>query len=219
MVLKGRWETGERDEVIHFLLNQTPGHGKMSISLGELQVNMLLRGGSLVSLEVNGKPVRNLYEVKGVLLKILERSTADFLISNAPESRRGNLNLPFTALMMEVITLRDHIKAHAVRTEHRGEVLRLNGIPKGGDEEEFVRSLRLRYKNDIPMERLYRDYSHVSPDYLSYLISRLKDKGYISTVPLNGWGIPIHPVLLLLLVLLASAISGCVSVFLVFKAL
>ncbi len=219
MVLKGRWETGEKDEVIHFLLNQTPNHGRMFISLGEVRVNMGFAGGNLVSLEVNGRPVRRMYEVKGVLLRILERSAAEFLISDSTEVRDGNLNLPFTALMMEVMALRDHLRAHTVRADYRGEVLRLHGIPKGGDEEEFVRDLRLKYKNDIPVDRLYRDYSHVSPEYLNYLISRLEGGGYVSTVRTGEWGVPLHPVLLLVLVLLASAASGCASVFLIFKVL
>lgn len=219
MVLKGRWETGERDEIIHFLLNQTPKDGRVSISLGELRVDMFLRGGNLVALNVNGRPIRKTYEVKGVLLHILERERANFVIADDPYPYEGNFNLPFPALMMEVIALRDHLKAQGVKPERDGGVLQIHGIPRGGDEEEFVRDLRLRYKNHVPTDRLYRDFAHLLPEYLDSMVSRLKAGGYVSTIRSGESRFPIHPLALFFLVIVASAVGGCATVFLIFRVM
>lgn len=209
VVLKGRWETKERDEIAHFLINHTPNGGSVSIASKRFRVGIRLQGGKIVDFTVNGKPITTLWEIKGTLLSLLEESKANFVIADGLPVTEGHLNvsLPFTAIMMEVLTLRDTLADG--KAERYSGILRLHCTPRGGDREEFVRSIRLRYKDRVPFERLYKDFYYVLPAYINRLISGLREEGCVSLETAEGTSL--SPVLLFLLVLLVSALSGFVS--------
>lgn len=221
MILKGRWEAKEKDEVVHFLLKQIPNRGKVKVATGALKVDMYFSGNALLRFEINGIPLRRMWEIKGTLLSLLDKSSAEFTISDHITDLKGYMKVPFPALMMEVMALKDAIVHYGSTMQRFSGVFRIHSVPKGGDEEEFARTLSLRYKNDVPLNRLYRDYFFVHPAYIGGLISRLIEGGYAAVQGENR-GEGISPAMLLILVLLTlvvSAISAAVSVFLIMRIL
>ena len=218
MILKGRWETEEKDGIAHFLFNQIPPTGSVAITVQGLKMLMNFKGGKLVRFEVNGLPLKHLWEIKGALLLLLHSNRANFLISDSPPLSGDDFAIPFHTLVLEVMTLKDEITTETLNVL-RDAFVKLKGIPRGGDEEEFVRTLRLRYKRGATVNEILRDFPHVFPGYIAHLISRLLKGGYVElTNPAEG-GLNLSPLWIFVLAFLVSALSGCLTVFTIIKAL
>ncbi|NPA80659.1 MAG: hypothetical protein GXO29_06400 [Thermotogae bacterium] len=219
MVLKGRWETKEKDDTISFLLNQAPEEGKIVIKTKGLNVSMGVEGGFLVSFKANGRRINDLWEIKGVLLRLLDNDSAEFVITDEAPQSDGKLKVPFMGLMMEVMALRDRLNEEK-ESPPKDAILRLKDVPKGGDLEAFFRRLRLRFKNDVRICDIRKAYYLVHPKYLDLLVGELVGRGH-ATLKLkdNSSALSLRTALLVAIaVAVAAAIGGFFGVLLALGA-
>ncbi len=232
MILKGEWKVAQRDEIAHLLLNMAGGNSKISILSGPLgkmgqKVEIVVHNDRLRSFSVNGRQVKSLWRVKGALLKVLESEKSRFHICPVDEKAVNGINLPFPALLMDVIATKDHIRPpEKDLSEH---VLRLRRVPEDDELRSFFLDLRKEFKNDVKIARILSTFKCSDRQYVMSLIDRLVSEGYAILLPprreespppakpKSADSLDLNPLIIGLISFMASAISGALVILLMYR--